>query len=227
MDNRFQRTELLYGKDKVDLLRDSTILILGLGGVGGYVVESLSRCGVGKLILVDFDKVDLTNINRQIIATSDTIGSYKADLFKERIKLINDKCKVDVVKEFIDENNYLKLFSEKIDFVVDAIDSIKTKEIIIKYALDNNINIISCMGTGNRVDPSKLSITDIRKTEGDPVAKRIRKYIKDNHINKKLNVCFSSELPKIKGSKTIPSNSFVPASAGLLITSHVINTLLK
>ena len=200
MDNRFQRLELLYGKENVEKLNNSTVLVLGLGGVGGYVVEALSRSSIGKLILVDSDIVDITNINRQIIATSETVGKYKTECFKERIKTINPNCEVVLINKFIDESNYLELFSDKIDFVVDAIDSIKTKELVIKYSLENNINIISSMGTGNKIDPSKLQITDIRKTSYDPIAKRIR---------------------------TIPSNSFVPSSAGLLIASHVINTIIN
>ena len=227
MDNRFQRLELLYGKENVEKLNNSTVLVLGLGGVGGYVVEALSRSSIGKLILVDSDIVDITNINRQIIATSETVGKYKTECFKERIKTINPNCEVVLINKFIDESNYLELFSDKIDFVVDAIDSIKTKELVIKYALENNINIISSMGTGNKIDPSKLQITDIRKTSYDPIAKRIRKYLKDNNISKKLNVCFSTEVGVKKGIKTIPSNSFVPSSAGLLIASHVINTIIN
>lgn len=227
MDNRFQRLELLYGKDNVSKLNKSTILVLGLGGVGGYVVEALARCGVGKLILIDSDKVDITNINRQIIALNDTVGKYKTDCFKERIKLINEECEVVLINEFIDKSNYLTIFSEKIDFVVDAIDSVETKELVIKYCLENDINIISSMGTGNRIDPSKLQIIDIKKTSYDPIARKVRKYLKDNNINKKLNVCFSSEIPNKKIDKIIPSNSFVPSSAGLLIASYVVNKIIN
>ena len=225
MDNRFQRLELLYGEENVDKLKKSTILVLGLGGVGGYVVEALARCGVGRLVLIDSDKVDITNINRQIIALNNTVGKYKTECFKDRIKLINEECEVVLINKFIDESNYLSIFKDKIDFVVDAIDCVKTKELVIKYCLDNNINIISSMGTGNRIDPSKLEIVDIKKTSYDPIAKRIRKYLKDNNINKKLNVCFSREVPNKKIDKIIPSNSFVPSSAGLLIASYIVNNI--
>lgn len=227
MDNRFQRLELLYEKENVEKLKNSTVLVLGLGGVGGYVVEALSRCSIGKLILIDSDKVDITNINRQIIALDDTVGKYKTECFKERIELINRECEVVLINKFIDESNYLSIFNDNIDFVVDAIDSVKTKELVIKYCLDNDINIISSMGTGNRIDPSKLEIIDIKKTSYDPIAKKIRKYLKDNNINKKLNVCFSREIPNKKIDRIIPSNAFVPSSAGLLIASYVVNNIIN
>lgn len=227
MSKKFQRLELLYGEDNVSKLKNSTILVLGLGGVGGYVVEALARCNIGKLILIDSDVVDISNINRQIIALDNTVGKYKTECFKERIKLINEECEVVLINEFIDESNYLSIFNDKIDFVVDAIDSVKTKELVIKYCLDNDINIISSMGTGNRIDPSKLEITEIKKTSYDPIAKKIRKFLKDNNINKKLSVCFSQEIPNKKIDKIIPSNSFVPSSAGLLIASYVVNNIVS
>ena len=227
MSKKFQRLELLYGEDNVSKLKNSTILVLGLGGVGGYVVEALARCNIGKLILIDSDVVDISNINRQIIALDNTVGKYKTECFKERIKLINEECEVVLINEFIDESNYLSIFNDKIDFVVDAIDSVKTKELVIKYCLDNDINIISSMGTGNRIDPSKLEITEIKKTSYDPIAKKIRKFLKDNNIHKKLSVCFSQEIPNKKIDKIIPSNSFVPSSAGLLIASYVVNNIVS
>jgi tRNA A37 threonylcarbamoyladenosine dehydratase len=227
MSKKFQRLELLYGEDNVSKLKNSTILVLGLGGVGGYVVEALARCNIGKLIIIDSDVVDISNINRQIIALDNTVGKYKTECFKERIKLINEECEVVLINEFIDESNYLSIFNDKIDFVVDAIDCVKTKELVIKYCLDNDINIISSMGTGNRIDPSKLEITEIRKTSYDPIAKKIRKFLKDNSINKKLSVCFSREIPNKKIDKIIPSNSFVPSSAGLLIASYVVNNIVS
>lgn len=227
MKNRFSRLEALYGIDKVNKLRNSKVLIVGLGGVGGYVVESLSRSGIGELILVDSDVVDITNINRQIIATDDSIGKLKTECFKERIKSINPECKVTIYSEFLDESNYLNILDNKVDFVVDAIDSIKSKELIIKYALENDINIISSMGTGNRENPKDLDIMDISKTSGDPIAKIIRKFLRDNNINRKFKVLCSHELPMKKIENVIPSNSFVPSTAGLLISSYVIKELIK
>lgn len=227
MNNAFQRFIELYGIENYKKIKHSTVLVLGLGGVGGYVVESIVRCGVGTVILVDNDTVDVTNINRQLIANYDTIGMKKTDCFKERIKSINPKCNVKTITKFINEDNYLELFKEKIDFIVDAIDSVKTKEIVIKYALENDIRIISSMGTGNRENPSDLRMMDISKTTGDPIARLIRKYLRDNKISKKLPVLCSLELPMKKIDKIIPSNSFVPSSAGLLIGSYVIKELMK
>lgn len=227
MKNRFSRLEALYGNDKVNKLRNSKVLVIGLGGVGGYVVESLTRSGIGELILVDSDVVDITNINRQIIATDENIGKLKTECFKERIRSINPDCKVTIYSEFLDESNYLDILDNKVDFIVDAIDSVKSKELIIKYALDNDINIISSMGTGNRENPRELDIMDISKTSGDPIAKIIRKYLRDNNINKKFKVLCSHELPMKKIEDVIPSNSFVPSSAGLLISSYVIKELIK
>lgn len=227
MDKRFSRLEELYGLDKVNKLKNSCVLVIGLGGVGGYVVESLTRSGIGTLILVDSDVVDITNINRQIIATDETIGKLKTECFKERIKSINPECKVKLYSEFLDETNYLTILENNIDFIVDAIDSIKSKELIIKYALENNIKIISSMGTGNRENPLDLDIVDIKKTSGDPIAKIIRKYLRDNNINKKLPVLCSHELPMNKINDVIPSNSFVSSTAGILISSYVIKELIK
>lgn len=227
MDNRFSRLEELYGLDKVNKLKNSCVLVIGLGGVGGYVVESLARSNIGTLILVDNDIVDVTNINRQIIATSNTIGRLKTECFKERIKSINPECDVIIYSEFLDESNYFNILNKDADFIVDAIDNIKSKEVIIKYALENNIRIISSMGTGNRENPLDLDVVDITKTSGDPIAKIIRKYLRDNNINKGLPVLCSHELPMTKIKDVIPSNSFVPSTAGLIISSYVVKELIK
>ena len=227
MDNRFSRLEELYGLDKVNKLKNSCVLVIGLGGVGGYVVESLARSNIGTLILVDNDIVDVTNINRQIIATSNTIGRLKTECFKERIKSINPECDVIIYSEFLDESNYFNILNKDADFIVDAIDNIKSKEVIIKYALENNIRIISSMGTGNRENPLDLDVVDITKTSGDPIAKIIRKYLRDNNINKGLPVLCSHELPMNKIKDVIPSNSFVPSTAGLIISSYVVKELIK
>lgn len=220
------RLELLVGKDNIEKIKEKNIIVLGLGGVGGYVTESLIRSGIENITIVDFDKVDESNLNRQIIALKSNIGKDKTILFKERISNINDKVKVNIINEFIDKDNIDKLFSNKIDYFIDACDSIKTKELVIDRCLKNNIKLITCMGTGNRMDPSKLEIIDIRKTSNDPIAKILRKYIKDNKINKKIMCLASKEVPLRKG-KVIGSNSFVPASAGLLIASYVINDIIK
>lgn len=227
MDNRFSRLEELYGLDKVNKLKNSCVLVIGLGGVGGYVVESLARSNIGTLILVDNDIVDVTNINRQIIATSNTIGRLKTECFKERIKSINPECDVIIYSEFLDESNYFNILNKNVNFIVDAIDNIKSKEVIIKYALENNIRIISSMGTGNRENPLDLDVVDITKTSGDPIAKIIRKYLRDNNINKGLPVLCSHELPMNKIKDVIPSNSFVPSTAGLIISSYVVKELIK
>ena len=226
MDKRFSRLEELYGLDKVNKLKNSCVLVIGLGGVGGYVVESLARSGIGTLILVDSDVVDITNINRQIIATNDTIGKLKTECFKERIKSINPECEVKLYSEFLDESNYSTILDNNIDFIVDAIDSIKSKELIIKYALENNIKIISSMGTGNRENPLQLDIVDIKKTSGDPIAKIIRKFVKDEKISKKVLVLSSTELPIKTGERTPGSSAFVPAAAGLLIGSYVVRDFI-
>ena len=226
MDNRFDRLKYLIGDDNLNILKEKKVLVLGVGGVGGYVVEALVRSGINNIIIVDFDKVDITNINRQIIALSSTIGKLKVDVLEKRILDINPNCKITKISTKIDDNNYLDLFKDSIDYFIDACDDIKVKKSVIKYCLNNNINIISSMGAGNRMNVEDLHITEIKKTSGDPLARIIRKYLKDEHINKKLMVMCSSEIPK-KVDGVISSNAFVPASAGLLISSFVIKELIK
>lgn len=222
----FDRLELLIGKEGLNKLKNSNVLVLGLGGVGGYVTESLVRSGVGNITIVDFDKIDLTNLNRQIIATQNNIGKLKTEEFKKRILAINPTINIKCINQFIDEKNIEILFENKIDYLVDACDYLKTKKLIITKCLNKNIPFITCTGTGNRMDPSKLRITDIRKTSYDPIAKILRKYIKEMNIKEKVICLNSTEIPIKKGS-IIASNSFVPTSAGLLISSFVIQELLK
>lgn len=224
---KFDRLEMLIGKDNLEVLSSKTVLVLGVGGVGGFVVESLARSGIGTLILVDFDTVDESNINRQIIALNSTIGMKKVDVLEKRVKDINSDCNVIKNSNFIDSNNYKELFDRHIDFVVDACDTIGTKKDIITYCLDNNIDFISSMGTGNKFDPSKLTICDIRKTVNDPLARILRKFVKDNRINKKVMVCTSLELPVKTHNRTPGSTAFVPSSAGLLIGSYVVRKFIE
>ena len=224
--HKFQRLEMIIGKDNLNNLKNKSVLILGVGGVGGYVAEALSRSNIGTLILVDYDIVDLTNINRQIIALNSTIGRKKVDVLEERIKDINSSCKVIKIDKFIDLNNLDILFKHKIDFLVDACDTVTTKKEVIKKCLDKDIDFISSMGTGNKLDPSKLEIVDIRKTINDPLARILRKFIKDEKINKKVMVLSSKELPIKTGDRTPGSNAFVPSSAGLLIASYIVREFI-
>lgn len=224
---RFSRLEKLIGEDKLIDLSKKSVLILGVGGVGGYVAESLARSGIGTLILVDFDTIDESNINRQIIALDSTIGLKKVDVLEKRVKEINSDINIIKIDKFIDSENYTLLFNYDIDYFVDACDTVSTKKSVIKYCLDNDINFITSMGTGNKFDPSKLEIVDIRKTVNDPLARIIRKFIKDLKTNKKVMVCTSSELPVKTGDRTPGSTAFVPSSAGLLIGSYIVRQFLE
>ena len=225
--DKFQRFEKIIGRSNLNLLAKKSVLILGCGGVGGYVCEALVRSGIGTLILVDYDVVDTTNINRQIIALESTIGKKKVDVLEERIKDINSDCKVIKIDEFISPDNIDVLFKNQIDFFVDACDTITTKKEVIKQCINNNINFISSMGTGNKLDPSKLEIVDIRKTFNDSLARIIRKYIKEEKINKKVMVLSSRELPIKTGDRVPGSSAFVPSSAGLMIAGYIVKMILK
>ncbi len=222
----FEREELLIGKDNVLKLNNKTILILGVGGVGGYVIESLVRAGIGHIILCDYDTVDITNINRQIIALHSNIGRKKIDCFKERILDINPNCLVDTFDLFYDETNFDIFFDQKIDYIIDCCDTIKSKVLIINESLKRNIPIISSMGTGNKLHPELFKITKLKKTNYDPLAKKLRYMLKDNKDALNIPVIYSEE-ESIKGLGKIGSISFVPSIAGLLISSYIINDLIK
>ena len=206
--HRFERLGKVIGSSNLELLGEKSVLILGCGGVGGYVVEE-------------------SNINRQIIALSSTIGKYKVDVLEDRIKEINQDCKVIKVKSFIDNDNYLDLFQYQVDFFIDCCDTMLVKKLVMKESLKRNILFISSMGTGNKMDPSRLEIMDIRKTVNDPLARVLRKFVKDERISKKVMVLSSSELPIKTGDRTPGSTAFVPASAGLLIASYVVRYFIN
>lgn len=227
MPHRFSRLEKVIGIDNINLLSNKKVLVIGCGGVGGYTIESLARSGIGTLILVDYDKVELTNINRQIIALESTIGKLKVDVFEERIKEINPNCNIIKINDFITKDNIDIIFNNEIDYLVDACDTIETKKEIIKECLKRNIKFISSMGTGNKLDPSKLDIVDLRKTVNDPLARILRKFIKDEHINSKVMVLSSTELPVKTHDRTPGSTAFVPPAAGLLIASYIIRDFIK
>ena len=175
MLNQFSRTEMLIGEEGINRLNDSKVAIFGIGGVGSYVAEALARCGVGKFILVDNDKVTITNINRQIIATTKTIGQYKVDLMKQRILDINPEAKIETYKTFYMPDCNEEILDSSVSYVVDAIDTVTAKIFLVEEATRLNIPVISSMGTGNKLDPSKFEITDIYKTSVCPLAKVMRK----------------------------------------------------
>lgn len=221
----FDRLEIIIG-DKINLIKNKTVLIIGLGGVGGYALESIVRSGIEKIIIVDYDIVDETNLNRQILSLNNNIGLKKVDVAYDRIKKINKDCEVIKLDMKVTLDNINILFNEKIDYVIDACDTVEVKKELIRQCLKRKINLISCMGTGNKLDPSKLEIVDIRKTSYDPLAKIIRKMVKEENIKEKVMVVASKEQPIKTNTKTIGSTSFVPAVAGLLCASFVINDII-
>lgn len=235
MLNLFSRTELLIGKENIEKLNKSKVAIFGIGGVGSFVVEGLVRAGVGNFILIDHDIVAETNINRQIIATTKTIGMLKVEVARERILEINPNAKVEIIKEFFMPESK-EILDNSIDYIVDAIDTVTAKIELVERANKLNIPIISSMGTGNKLDWSKFEVTDIYKTSVCPLAKVMRKELNKRGI-KKLKVLYSKEEPiKIKQTssqsketkKQLPGSiSFVPSVAGLIIAGEVIKELIK
>lgn len=224
--NSFSRLESLIGFDSLEKIKQKRVLVLGIGGVGGYVAEALVRSGISKIVIVDYDIVDITNINRQIIALNSTLGKKKVDVLEQRLKDINPELEIKTFDLFFDSKTKDKILDNNLDFIIDCCDSLESKKLIIKEALIRKIDIISSMGTANKLDPSLLEIVDIRKTYNDPLARKIRKFIKDEKINQKIMVLSSKEVP-IKNGKILGSNSFVPSSAGLLIASYVIRKIIK
>ena len=221
----FERAISLVGESAFKKIQAKTILIVGIGGVGGFTTEALVRSGIQNIILIDYDKIDITNLNRQIISTNKNIDKFKVDEFKKRINKINQKCNVETIKMFLDKTNIHILDKYQIDYIVDACDSIEAKKLLIDYSIKNSIKLISSMGTANKLDPTKLEIIDIRKTSYDPLAKILRKYVKDIKTNKKIMVVSSNEEPiKCKNLSTL---IFVPATAGLLCANYIINDIIK
>lgn len=226
----FSREIKLIGQENFEKLKNSKILLFGIGGVGGYVLESLARSGVENITIVDFDTVSESNLNRQIIALKTTIGKYKVDVAKERVNNINPNCNVQAIKEKLTKENIDSFNFKNYDFVIDAIDMVTSKLLIIEKAKKENVEVISCMGTGNKLDATKLQICDISKTNYCPLAKVMRKELKNRGIYH-LNVVFSTEEPKRFGEKqrkvTPASIAYVPAVAGLYISQFVIKKLME
>ncbi|MGG4395042.1 tRNA threonylcarbamoyladenosine dehydratase [Paenibacillus thiaminolyticus] len=244
MLHQFSRTELAIGPEGLDKLKNSTVAVLGIGGVGGIAAEALARTGIGRIILIDKDVVDITNVNRQIHALTTTVGQKKAELMQERIKLINPECDAIALNMFYTEETHEELFAYDLDYVVDASDTISYKIHLIKECLRRNIPIISSMGAANKMDPTRFQVADISKTSVDPIARVIRQKLRKDGIKKGVKVVFSTEeplkprvdvtekivpetAPDIRKAKQPPaSNSFVPPVAGLIMVSVVVRDLL-
>lgn len=245
MLHQFSRTELAIGPEGLALMKGSTVAVLGIGGVGGIAAEALARTGIGRIILIDKDVVDITNVNRQVHALTTTVGQPKADLMRDRIKLINPECDVIAMRMFYTEETYEQLFAFPLDYVVDASDTISYKIHLIKQCLERKIPIISSMGAANKMDPTKFQVVDISKTHTDPLARVIRTKLRAEGIKKGVKVVFSTELPmkpredvtkrivpdnapEIRKAKQPPaSNAFVPPVAGLIMVSVVVRELLE
>ena len=231
MLKQFERTSLVIGEDNVKKLNKSKVVVFGAGGVGSYVIEALARAGVGHLVIVDGDKVDETNINRQIIALHSTIGLPKVEAAKKRVMDINPNIEVQTREEFFLSESE-DFFDETIDYVVDAVDTVTAKIEIIERAKKHNIPVISSMGTGNKLDPTRFEIADISKTSVCPLAKVMRKELAKRQI-KEVKVLFSKEEPMKStafsetGKPTPGSISFVPSCGGLIIAGEVIKDLIK
>lgn len=249
VQHALSRTELLIGKEGLNKLRNSKVIVFGVGGVGSFTVEALARAGVGTLILVDDDTVCLTNLNRQIHATYDTLGKVKVDVMKERILSINKKCNVITHQIFVTKENIPEIIDDYVDYVVDAIDTVSAKIALAEYCTSKGIKIISSMGTGNKFDPTQFKITDIYKTKVCPLAKVMRYELKRRGV-KKLKVLYSEEIPtkpktedvvtcktgcvctggtkKCAAKRQIPGSiSFVPPVAGMIIGGEVIKDIIN
>lgn len=243
MKTQFQRTELLLGKAGIKKLQESRVAVIGLGGVGSYAVEALVRAGVGNFLIVDFDRVNITNINRQLIAMHSTIGELKTDLIQKRMMDINPEVKIEVVSEFFAQENRLD-YLKSVDYIVDAIDSIGPKMGMIKDLTDLNIPFISVLGAGNRLDPTKIEITSIWKTMNCPLARRLKKLLRRYGVTKDFPVVFSSEKPmdidNIEETdlpinnelrpdslpkSIVGSISYMPAIMGMMAASYVIRDI--
>ena len=226
MLDQFSRTELLIGKDGIEKLQNAKVAVFGIGGVGSFVVEGLVRSGIKNFVLVDNDTVSTSNLNRQIIATQSTIGKVKVEVAKERILSINPTANVEIYQEFFMPETE-GIIDNTIDYIVDAIDTVTAKIELVVRANKLNIPIISCMGTGNKLETTKFEVKDIYKTSVCPLAKVMRKELRSRDI-KKLKVVYSKEEPKkVNGSQVPASISFVPSVAGLIIAGEVIKDIIK
>ena len=228
------RTAMLIGEDGIDKLKNSSVLLFGVGGVGSFTAEALARAGVGHIGICDNDTVSVSNINRQLVALNSTVGKLKVDVMRERIADINHDIKVTVYSCFYSAETAGDFCFEDYDYIIDAIDTVTSKLLIIKTAKEKNIPVISCMGTGNKLDPTALTVTDIKKTSGCPLARVMRRELKNLGINS-LKVVFSTEQPikplfqpENEDKRSVPGSvSFVPSAAGLIAAGEVIKELIN
>lgn len=239
METPLQRMELLIGEEQLRLWKNKRVMVVGVGGVGSYAAEALARSGIGTLILVDGDEVAFSNLNRQIHATFETIGKSKTEVMKERILTYRKDCTVITKDMFYDADANEELFQNHVDFVVDAIDTMSSKLALIQYCKEHDIPFISSMGMANRLDPTKVMVTDLMKTTYDPVAKIMRSLVRKHHIKGKIPVVFSSEQPSVqtkivnehgvtRKQKMPPASSpFVPSAAGLAAAAYAFEILLQ
>ena len=224
MENIYTRTAAVLGDEGVERLKAARVLVVGIGGVGGYATEALARAGVGALTLVDMDRVAPSNLNRQIIATESTVGKLKVDAMMQRVVDINPECRVTPIAMFYDESSAPVLNFSEFDYVLDCIDSIGPKIDLIERASKTGTPIISAMGAGNKLDPTKLLVSDISKTHTDPLARAVRTRLRKSGINH-LKVVFSTEKPRESSGGTVGSLSFVPSVMGLIMAGEVIREI--
>ena len=216
---------MMLGAESVEKLKAAHVAVFGVGGVGGFTVEALCRAGVGKISLIDSDRVAVSNINRQIIATHSTVGMYKTEAMRDRIRDINPECEVVIYNQFYSEETPVSL--DGVDYVADCIDSVKSKLHLIREAKNTGVSVISSMGAGNKLDPTRFTVADISKTHTDPLAKVIRTELRKRGVNH-LKVVFSDEPPiNPSGERTPGSISFVPSVVGLIIAGEIIKDIIK
>ncbi|MBN2865238.1 MAG: tRNA threonylcarbamoyladenosine dehydratase [Thiotrichales bacterium] len=237
MNPLFERSELVFEAQGIQQLQQSHVLVAGVGGVGGFVIEALARAGVGELTIIDHDSVSASNLNRQIIALNSTVGLNKAEIMAQRIQDINPDCIVNVSKAFIRPEDMDSVLSTQFDYVVDAIDSLNCKVALVVTALQKGLPTVSSMGAGRRIDPSKIELADISKTHGCALARNMRQRLKKQRISKGLMTVFSTELPKdpgpmeaIEGARGRVVNgtaSYMPGIFGLMLAGYVIQQLAK
>ena len=233
MSNEFSRFKMLVGQDNIESLKTKHVAVFGIGGVGSYAAECLVRCGIGEITLIDNDTISITNINRQLFALQSTVGKKKVDVAKQRLLDINPNCIINIIDKFYLPENADEFFECDYDYIIDAIDTVTSKIDLAKRCYENNIKLISSMGTGNKLDPTKFEVTDIFKTSTCPLCRVMRRELKDRGI-KKLKVVYSNEQPikpivdekEEHKANTPASCSFVPPVAGMILAGEVIKDLI-